>query len=73
MTKPLAGVYVNYWGNFNDQGYAFDEGVRERDVIAGRVNIVFDEKTPAERHETYVVPMRKIGDPVHVPAFQRAG
>ena len=74
MTAPLAGVYhvyVNYWGNFGASGYHFDEATRQRDVIAARVTIVFDENTPAERRETFTVPMRKIGDLTLVRSFRR--
>jgi len=74
MTAPMAGayhVYVNYWGNFGASGYHFDEKTRKRDVISARITLVFDENTPAERRETFSVPMRKIGDLTLVRSFMR--
>lgn len=74
MTAPLAGayhVYVNYWGNFGAGGYHFDESTRRQPVIAARVTLVFDENTPAERRETFTVPMRRIGDLTLVRSFVR--
>ena len=74
MTAPMAGryhVYVNYWGNFGASGYHFDEATRQRDVISARVTLIFDENTPAERRETFTVPMRKIGDLTLVRSFRR--
>ncbi len=74
MTAAMAGsyhVYVNYWGNFGAGGYHFDEKTRKRDVISARITLVFDENTPAERRETFSVPMRKIGDLTLVRSFMR--
>lgn len=74
MTAPMAGtylVYVNYWGNFGAEGYHFDESTRQREVISARVTLVFDENTPAERREVFVVPMRKIGDLTLARQFRR--
>lgn len=74
LATPLAGtyhVYVNYWGNFGAGGYHFDESTREKDVIAARITIVYDENTGAERRETFTVPMRKIGDLTLVRSFRR--
>ena len=74
MTAPLAGtyhVYINYWGNFGASGYHFDESTRQQDVISARVTLIFDENTPAERRETFTVPMRKIGDLTLVRSFRR--
>ena len=74
MTAPLAGtyhVYVNYWGNFGAEGYHFDESTRQRDLISARVTLVYDENTPAERRESFTVPMRKIGDLQLVRSFLR--
>lgn len=65
MTAPLRGiynVYVNYWGNFGASGYHFDENTRRREVITCRITLVFNENTQQEKRETFVVPMRKIGD-----------
>ena len=74
MTSPMTGtyhVYVNYWGNFGASGYHFDEATRQRDVISARITLIFDENTPAERRETFTVPMRKIGDLTLVRSFRR--
>ena len=74
MTAPMAGtylVYVNYWGNFGAEGYHFDDSTRQRDVISARVTLVFDENTPAEKRELFVVPMRKIGDLILARQFLR--
>ena len=74
LAAPLPGtyhVYVNYWGNFGSSGYHFDESTREKDVIAARITLVFDENTAAERRETFTVPMRKIGDLTLVRSFRR--
>ena len=58
-------------GNFGAGGYHFDEATRERPVITARVTLVFDENTGAEKRETRVVPMRKIGDLTLVRSFRR--
>jgi len=74
VTAPVPGVYhvyVNYWGNFGDQGYHFDESTRQQPIITARVTLVFDENTGAERRETFVVPMRKIGELQLVRSFRR--
>jgi uncharacterized protein YfaP (DUF2135 family) len=72
MTAPLHGVYhvyVNYWGNFGAEGYHFDESTRKRDVITTNVTLVFYENTAKEKRETFVVPLRKIGDLTLVKSF----
>lgn len=74
MTAPMPGVYhvyVNYWGNIGASGYHFDESTRQRPVVTARITLVFDENTAAERRETLAVPMRKIGDLIHVRSFNR--
>jgi uncharacterized protein YfaP (DUF2135 family) len=74
MTAPLAGhyhVYVNYWGRFGAGGYHFDETERAAPIITARISLVFDENTGAERRETLVVPMRKIGELTRVRSFLR--
>jgi uncharacterized protein YfaP (DUF2135 family) len=74
MTAPLAGhyhVYVNYWGRFGAGGYHFDEKERAAPIITARISLVFDENTGAERRETFVVPMRKIGELTRVRSFLR--
>ncbi len=62
-------VYVNYWGNFGASGYHFDEATRKRDVITTRVTVVYHENTPREKRESFVVPLRKIGDLTLVSSF----
>jgi uncharacterized protein YfaP (DUF2135 family) len=74
MTAPLAGhyhVYVNYWGRFGAGGYHFDENARVAPIITARISLVFDENTGAEKRETFVVPMRKIGELTRVRSFLR--
>ena len=74
VTAPVHGtyhVYVNYWGNFGAEGYHFDESVRQQPIITARVTLVFDENTGAERRETFVIPMRKIGELQLVRSFNR--
>jgi hypothetical protein len=65
MTGPPRGayhVYVNYWGNLGPGGYHFDESTRGVPVIETRVTLVTYENTPKEKRETFVIPLRKIGD-----------
>lgn len=72
MAGPLHGtyqVYVNYWGNFGASGYHFDENTRKRDVVTTLVTLVFDENTGKEKRETFLVPLRKIGDLTLVKTF----
>jgi uncharacterized protein YfaP (DUF2135 family) len=72
MAAPLHGayhVYVNYWGNFGGGGYHFDEKTRKKDVITTTVTLVFHENTTREKRETFVVPLRKIGDLNLVKSF----
>ncbi len=74
VAAPLPGtwqIYVNYWGRFGGEGYHFDEKRRDREVITAKVTLVQDENTGAEKRETFVVPMRKIGELQLVRAFQR--
>jgi uncharacterized protein YfaP (DUF2135 family) len=76
MTAPLAGiyhVYVNYWGRFGAGGYHFDEEDKQRaaPIITARISLVFDENTGAEKRESFVVPMRKIGELTRVRSFLR--
>lgn len=54
--------YVNYWGNFDATGYNFDNGAHQRDLIMARLSLIYDENTVNERRETYVVPLRKVGE-----------
>ena len=72
MAAPLRGayhVYVNYWGNLGGSGYHFDESTRKRDVITTTVTLVFNENTAKEKRETFMVPLRKIGDLTLVRTF----
>ncbi len=54
--------FLNYWGNFDENGYNFRAGSHDKDVITATLTLVFNENTPNERRETSVVPLRKIGD-----------
>lgn len=72
MTAPLRGpyqFYVNYWGNFGSAGYHFDESTRQKKIITCRITLVFHENTAQERRESFVVPLRKIGDLTHVKSI----
>jgi uncharacterized protein YfaP (DUF2135 family) len=55
-------VFVNYWGNFGNAGYHFSEATRRRPIITVRITLVLGENTLRERRESFVVPLRKIGD-----------
>ena len=73
VAAPLRGaylIYVNYWGNFDAAGYNFDAGRRERQVITATVAIITNENTVDEKRETWVVPLRKIGDLAFVRALR---
>jgi uncharacterized protein YfaP (DUF2135 family) len=73
LAAPLRGtyaVYVNYWGNLGDGGYNFVEGGNERDLITTRISLVFNENTVDERRESFLVPLRAIGDLQLIKAFQ---
>lgn len=54
--------YINYWGNFNEAGYNFDDDRNEQVVITARLSLIFNENTLNERRESFVVPLRKVGD-----------
>jgi uncharacterized protein YfaP (DUF2135 family) len=72
MVAPLHGtyqLYVNYWGNFGAQGYHFDEHTRKKDVITANITLVLHENTPSEKRETFIVPLRKIGELALVKTF----
>lgn len=73
MTSPMRGLYqvwINYWGNFGADGYHFDEKTRQRPVITSRITLVFNENTPRERREEFVVPLRGIGELTLVKTFR---
>lgn len=62
---PLPGTwlfYVNYWGNFNAGGYNFEPGAHEQQLITCLLTFVSFENTPNEKRETFMLPLRKIGD-----------
>jgi len=68
VTAPMRGpylFYVNYWGNFGSSGYHFDE-TRQKPIITCRLTLILHENTPNERRESFVVPVRKIGELTHV-------
>lgn len=72
MTAPLHGtylIYVNYWGNFGSGGYNFDAGSNQNEVITSQINLVLNENTVNEKRETFIVPMRAIGDLLLVKTF----
>ncbi|QUP52576.1 DUF2135 domain-containing protein [Ralstonia syzygii] len=59
---PLPGtylVYVNYYGSGNDSSI----------ITTAQVTIITDENTPAERQQTFVMPMRKAGELTLVRTF----
>lgn len=62
-------IYVNYWGNFNNQGYNFQVGSNVQDVIIVQVNLVFNENSVDEKYEIFVVFLCIIGDLVLVKIF----
>ncbi|MDQ1832110.1 YfaP family protein [Massilia scottii] len=72
MTAPLRGnyhVYINYWGKLGANGYHFDESKRQMQMITARVTLVYNENTPREKHEAFVLPMRSIGELTLVKSF----
>jgi uncharacterized protein YfaP (DUF2135 family) len=62
-------VYVNFWGNFGSEGYHFDEATRQKPIITVRMTFIHHENTLKERRESFVVPLRKIGDLIHVKSL----
>jgi len=73
MTAPLRGsyaVYVNYWGNLGAGGYNFDDGSNVGEIVATQITLVFNENTPNEKRETFLVPLRSIGELQLVKAFR---
>jgi uncharacterized protein YfaP (DUF2135 family) len=68
VTAPMTGLYqfyVNYWGNFNESGYHFDE-TRQKPIITCHLTLIFHENTPNERRESFVVPLRQVGELTHI-------
>ncbi|GAB2882495.1 YfaP family protein [Pseudoduganella ginsengisoli] len=73
MTSPQHGLYqvwINYWGNFGGDGYHFDESTRQKPIITSRITLVFNENTAKERRESFVVPLRRIGELTLVKMFK---
>lgn len=73
MTAPLHGtyaVYVNYWGNYGSGGYNFDADTNQNAMITTQVTLVFNENTVNEKRETFMVPLRAIGDLQLIKAFR---
>ena len=62
-------LYVNYWGNFDEAGYNFNENRHEKPLITTTISIITHENTPDERRETFVVPLRKLGELIPVRQF----
>ncbi|MDM5177398.1 DUF2135 domain-containing protein [Massilia sp. DJPM01] len=72
MTAPLRGnyhVYINYWGKLGANGYHFDESKRQMQMITARVTLVYNENTPREKRDEFVLPMRSIGELTLVKSF----
>jgi uncharacterized protein YfaP (DUF2135 family) len=68
VAAPVRGpylFYVNYWGNFGNSGYHFDE-TRQKPVITCRLTLILHENTANERRESFVVPLRKVGELSHI-------
>ncbi len=64
LASPLRGrylVYVNYWGNLNNNGYNFTPGSNRNDIITCQITLVFNEGTADEKGENFVVPLRSVG------------
>ncbi|MCY1183635.1 hypothetical protein D9M73_242740 [compost metagenome] len=73
MAAPPHGtylLYVNYWGNLNSQGYNFQAGSNQNEVITAQISLVFNENTVDEKRETFLVPLRTIGDLLLVKSFR---
>ncbi|MNF17786.1 hypothetical protein D3C80_2214950 [compost metagenome] len=61
---------MNYWGNLNNQGYNFEAGSNQNEVITAQISLVFNENTVDEKRETFLVPLRTIGDLLLVKSFR---
>ncbi|HOY70120.1 MAG TPA: DUF2135 domain-containing protein [Methylotenera sp.] len=71
-STPMRGVYniyINYWGNLSEAGYNFDQSQLQKPIITTRITLVFNENTPSERREDFVVPLRKIGELNFIKSF----
>ena len=60
--RGMYQFYVNYWGNFNASGYHFNEQTRQKPIITCRITMIIKENTPDERRESFVVPLRNVGE-----------
>ena len=60
---------MNYWGNFGSGGYNFEETSNQNEVITSQINLVLNENTVDEKRETFIVPLRAIGDLLPVKTF----
>ncbi len=72
LAAPQRGAYhvfVNYWANFGDAGYHFDASQRRKPIITARLTFVYNENTLQERRESYSIPLRNIGDLIHVKSL----
>jgi uncharacterized protein YfaP (DUF2135 family) len=72
LAAPQRGayhVYINYWGNFGESGYHFDEATRKKPIITVHITMIHHENSPRERRESFVLPLRKIGDLIHVKSI----
>jgi len=76
MPAPIKGqylVYVNYYGG----GYSSEEDGEEGGSVAqaqqalttAKVTVITEEGTPSEKMETFVVPMRAVGELTLVKSF----
>ena len=71
MPAPIKGqylVYVNYFGG----GYRQDEDGQEEAVQAlttAQVTVITEEGTPSEKMETFLIPMRAVGELTLVKSF----
>lgn len=73
MADPVRGsylIYVNYWGNLGGGGYNFNDRSNKKAVVTTQINLIFNENTVNEKRETFVVPLRTIGDLVFVKSFR---
>jgi uncharacterized protein YfaP (DUF2135 family) len=71
MPAPIKGqylVYVNYFGG----GYRSDEEGQEdavQQLTTAQVTVITEEGTPSEKMETFLVPMRAVGELTLVKGF----
>ncbi|MGH8556752.1 MAG: YfaP family protein [Methylococcales bacterium] len=73
MAEPVRGAYlifVNYWGNLGVEGYSFNDTGNQNEIVTTRISLVFNENTLNEKRETFVIPLRAIGDLMLVKSFR---